>query len=135
VSIKKELSIVSAILLAIVAVILIWQPQSKISFFDLKIINDTNKTVTLQPCWDLVCLDTHGLPSHVLAPGHSVVDGGHFPTDRGGGVVVAIVKPGGKPGQFSSCLITGFAPNQNTGTIRVSHARKCYPQPGQQPTG
>ncbi len=120
----------SAILVPIFVVVLLLQPETKISFFDLKVVNDTHRSVTIQPCWDLVCLDTKGLPASVIAPGSSVHSAGHFPTDRGGEVVVAIRKPGGKPWEFSSCLITAFAPQQDTGVVRVSHARKCFRRPG-----
>ena len=113
-----------------VAVVFLFQPTSKISFFDLRVVNDTQRSVTIQPCWDLVCLDTHGLPDAVIAPGRSVQEGGHFPTDRGGAIVVAIRKPGGKPWEFSSCLISSFAAHQDTGVVRVSHARQCFPRPG-----
>ncbi len=48
--------------------ILLWRAgRSTISFFDLRVVNDTHRTVTIQPCWDLDCLDTHGLH----ACGHS----------------------------------------------------------------
>ena len=120
----------SAVLVLIFAVVFLLQPETKISFFDLKVVNDTHRTVTIQPCWDLVCLDTHGLPPAVIAPGSSVHSGGNFPTDQGAEIVVAIRKPGGKPWEFSSCLITGFAAHQDTGVVRVSHARKCFPRPG-----
>ena len=129
-SFRREILIALAVFVPIFVLVVVFRPVSKISFLNLRVVNDTHQSVRIQPCWDLVCLDTHGLPGAVIAAGRSVQEGGHFPTDRGGEVVVAIRKPGGKTWEFSSCMFKRFAPEQDTGVVRVSHARKCLPRPG-----
>jgi len=123
---RKELLIAAAVFVPIVAVILLWRPSSKITFFDLRIVNDTHRTVTVHPCWDLDCLDINGLPASVLRPGASVDSAGNFTTDVGHEIVVGIRKPGGKPWQFSACMMIATAPGQPTGVVRVSKARPCF---------
>lgn len=123
---RRELLVALAVFVPVFAVVLLWRPTSHVTFFDLKILNDTPRTVTVHPCWDLDCLDTHGLPESVLPPGGSVQSNGHFPIDTGHEIVVGIRKPGGKPWQFSSCMVTLAAPAQKAGVVRVSHARPCF---------
>ncbi len=124
---KKELLVAGCVLVPIVAVILLWRPSSKITFFNLRIVNDTQRSVTVQPCWDLTCLDVKGLSASELRPGRAVRSYGHFPTDSGHEIVVGIQKEGGKPWQFSSCMFITTAPGEQTGTVRVSKAKACLP--------
>jgi hypothetical protein len=109
----------------IVSLILLFGPNSKITFLDLRVVNDTHRTVTIQPCWDLDCLDIRGLQSSVIPPGRSVHVTGHYATDVPHEIAVGIRKPGGKPWQFSSCMITGTAAHQPKDLIRVSKAQPC----------
>src|SRR5947209_1545304 len=111
----------AAVFVPIFAVILIWRPSAKVTFFDLKIVNDTHRTVTVHPCWDIDCHDVVGLPASVLRPGRSVHSAGNFPTDSGHEIVVGIHKPGAEVNVFSSCIVTASAPGQKTGVVRVSH--------------
>jgi hypothetical protein len=123
---RKELLIGLAVFVPIFAVVLLWRPGQKISFLDLRIVNDTQRTVTVQPCWDADCLDIHGLHAAVLRPGRSVHATNQWPTDVGQGlIVVGIRKPSGNPRTFSACIVTASAPGQKTGLVRVSHARPC----------
>lgn len=103
--------------------------STQIHFLDLRVVNDTRRTVTVQPCWDFYCLDTLGLSAHVLKPGRSVHERDEFSTDIGKKIVVAIRKPGGKRWQFSACMITTFAPGQPSAVVRVSDARPCVSPP------
>ena len=115
-----------AVFVPIFLVIVLWRPTSRITWFDLRIVNNTSRTVTVQPCWDVDCLDIHGLQASTLRPGGSVHSSGHFATDAGHVIVTGIRKPGGDPRRFSSCIVTTSAPGQQTGLALVSHARPCF---------
>jgi hypothetical protein len=123
---RKELLIGLAVFVPIVAVILLWRPSAKISFLNLRILNDTHRTVTVQPCWDFDCLNINGLPASLLRPGGSVHSSGHFASNAGHEIVVGIRKPGGNPRKFSSCMMIGIAAGQTTGLVRVSRGRPCF---------
>jgi hypothetical protein len=125
-SLRRDFAIVLAATGVIVALILLFGPKSKISFLDLRVVNDTHRTVTIQPCWDLDCLDFRGLQPSVIQAGRSVHVTGHYATDVGHEIVVGIRKPGGKPWQFSSCMVTGTAAGQPKDVIRVSKAQPCF---------
>jgi hypothetical protein len=115
-----------AVFVPIFAVIVFWRPTSHITFLDLHIVNDTHETVTVQPCWDLDCLDIHGLRAEVLRPGGSVLATNQWPTDVGGEIATGIRKPGSNPRKFYGCIYTGAAPGQQTAIARVSHAHACF---------
>ncbi len=125
-SFRRDILIVLAIMAVSFTLILLFGPKSRITFFDLRVLNDTNRTVTVQPCWDLDCIDFHGLAPAVLRPGRSFHSTGHFPTDVGHLITLGIRKPGGKPGEFSSCLAKATAPGQQKGLVRVSSAQACF---------
>jgi hypothetical protein len=123
---RKEAVIFAAVFIPIIAVIVLWRPTSKIGFVDVRIVNDTHRTVTIQPCWDLNCLDIRGLQPHVVRPGRSVDVTGEYTSDVGHEIAIGIRKRGGKPWQFSSCVVTGTAAGQRIGLVRVSKAQPCF---------
>ena len=128
-SLRKELLIVGTILAVILTVILLWHPTRRITFFDLRIVNDTQRTVRVHPCWDINCINITGLPESTLRPGQSVHSSGNFATDVGNEIVVGIRKPGGKVWQFSSCMMITAPAGRQAGTVRVSKARPCFTGP------
>ena len=123
---RRDFLISGAITVSAFALIVLLGPSSKITFVDLLVVNDTGRTVTIQPCWDLDCLHIHGLSASVLRPGGTFHSAGNFPTDIGQQIVFGIRKPGGKPWQFSSCIVTVTAAGQQTGRVLVSNAQPCF---------
>jgi hypothetical protein len=126
-SVLRAFGVTLAIVLAILLLIFELRgcQTTRIEFLDLRVVNDTSHTVQIQPCWDLDCIDTHGLPSSVLRPGSSTQESGFWPNDVGGEAVVAVQRPGARPWQFHGCLIVVTAPGQKTGVVRVSQRRPC----------
>ena len=98
----------------------------KTAYFDLKDMNDTQRKVTVEQCWDLSCIDTHGLRPSVLPPGRSVHENREYLNDIGPLINVDIRKPGGNPFAFASCMYISFNSGQKTGLVRVSQARPCF---------
>ncbi len=101
----------------------------EIGYVDLRVVNNTPRTVQIQPCWDLDCLNTAGLRARILRPRESVHVGGQWPNDVDQKIVVAIQRPGAKPWQFEGCLVTLFRSGQKWGDVRVSHLRPCFTGP------
>ena len=98
----------------------------KTAYFDLKVMNDTQRKVTVEQCWDLSCIDTHGLRPSVLPPGHFVHENREYLNDIGRLINVGIRKPGGNPFDFESCMYITFEAGQKTGLVRVSQALPCF---------
>jgi hypothetical protein len=93
----------------------------EVQFFHLRVINDTDRVVTIQPCLDTDCLDTTGLPVTALRPGDSKDEGLWWVHAPGEKVAVAVLGPARK--QIIGCLITtqGLRP----GVVRASQQRPC----------
>lgn len=102
---------------------------TQIEFFDLRVVNDTHRTVQIQPCWDVDCRDTHSLPAKILRPRKAAHAGGKWSNDIGQEIVVAVRQPGAKPWQFEGCLVTQFSAGQKRGDVRVSRLRPCFTGP------
>jgi hypothetical protein len=100
--------------------------QHGIGWFHVRVVNDTRRPVTIQPCWDPDCLNFRGLPAAVIRPGAARTEPPAWPNDAGQQIVLAIHKPGGKPWQFAGCLVTSYVQGQTTGTVRVSQMRPCF---------
>lgn len=96
-------------------------------FFDLRVVNDTHRTATIRPCWDLDCLNMHGMPITVLRPGRSHHEDEWWANDTGLRVSVAVLKPGGR--RIVGCLITSYAQGQPSGVVRLSQERPCFHSP------
>ncbi len=123
---QKEALIFAAVFVPIFAVIVIWRPTSKISLLDLRVVNNTHQTVAVQPCWDVDCLDIHGLRAAVLRPGGSFHDSNQWPTDVGHEIALGIRAPGGNRRKFSACIVTFSQAGVKTGLARVSQAHPCF---------
>jgi hypothetical protein len=95
------------------------------SFLDLRVLNDTHRTVTVRSCWDLDCYNTRGFRPIVIGPGRSGHQAGEFAIDRGQELALAIGKPDAKSQRFSLCLTTWIAAGQKTGLVRISQAQPC----------
>ena len=117
------------LVLAIVIFALRGWSGTQIGFFDLRVVNDTHRTVQIQPCWDVDCHDTHGLRAKILRPGKAVFVRGDWANDIGQRIVVAVQRPGAKSWQFEGCLVTLFSARQKGGDVRVSQQRPCFTGP------
>ncbi len=91
-------------------------------FFDLRVVNDTHRTVKIQPCWDTYCLDMSKLPVTALPPGASHHEASWWPNDSGDQVSVAVRSPGRRG---FLCLTTTYGPGQPSGVVRVSRRAPC----------
>lgn len=124
----RDLAISLGTVIVLVSVILVFGRSCQsgvLGSLELRVVNDTARTVQIQPCWDVQCLDTHGLPPAVLRPRASK-DETWLPNVGGGVVVVGVQRPGAKPWQIAGCLISTYAPGQKLGTVRLSQQRACF---------
>jgi hypothetical protein len=94
-------------------------------FFNFRVVNDSQRAVKVQPCWDFYCLDTKKMPVTPLQPGASHNEDSWWPNDTGDKVTVIILGPHGK---HAACLVTSFFAGERTKTIPVSQAVPC-PRP------
>jgi hypothetical protein len=118
------LIVVTVVLAAIAATALFGfsvDPASLDNFFDLRVINDTDHAVKIQPCWDRLCHDTTGMPIDRVAPG-AYRDEAAWSNEVGTrvGVVVFTI-----PSRTKKCLRVRYAIGQRKGIIRVSTAHRC----------
>ena len=112
-----------------VAAVLMWEfgPANSIRFMRMRIVNDTQRTVKVQPCWDIDCIDIHSLSSSILRPG-DVVRGGslwEWEDDLGHVISVAVLKPSAEAFQFDGCVVRVFEPHTKVGVFRVSQLTTC----------
>ena len=103
-------------------------------FFDLRVVNNTHRTVRIRPCWDVNCLDMSGMRVAVLRPGDTQDEGSLWTNDAGEEVSVAVLGPVGKQ-HIIGCLITSFKPGQPKGLVRMSQERPCISGPEGGPGG
>ena len=124
----KTLFVCVVLIAAMAGLILAFGPNHSIGFMRLKVVNDTQRTVTIQPCWDRACLDHGGLQPVVVPPGGMPhVAGKKFPNDVPEALVVAIVRPGGQDfPPFAGCVMDTFPPGTKVAVFRVSEARVCF---------
>jgi hypothetical protein len=96
-------------------------PSPLSSFFDLRVVNDTNHSVKIEPCWDPSCRDTTGMPTDTVNAG-AYRDEAAWSNSAGGTVAVAVIdaKSGSR-----KCLPVRYERGQKKGRVRVSGARRC----------
>jgi len=121
---------ISIVLVAIAAVLIIeFGPNQAIGFMRIKVVNDTERTVKIQPCWDIDCLQRNGLPTTIVPPHRSPIVASKWPNDVWNQVSIGVVKPSTvviRPP--AECVIRVFAPGTVVGVIRVSE-RTLVPCP------
>ena len=110
-----------------IAVVLGWAfgPSKAIGFMRLKVINDTQRAVTVQPCWDANCLQTRGLRPTVVHPGEGKKIAGKFVDDMGHLISVGILKPGKGYREIDGCVVRWFDPHTKVGVLRLSQRGAC----------
>ena len=115
--------------IVVVAGALMWEfgPDNSIGFLRMKVVNDTNHTVKIQPCWDIGCNDVHNLPVTIVHPGESPKVAGKSPNDFWQWVTVAVLEPDADESDrnWDGCLLNVFPPHLKVGVLFVSNEAKC----------
>jgi hypothetical protein len=101
-----------------------WHDQ-RIGFMRLEVVNDTQRAVKVQPCWDLDCYDTIGLHSSTLRPGDSRRVAGQWANNRPQRISVAILSPHATEMDYDGCVISSFPPGTKKGIVHVSRMGDC----------
>ena len=96
-------------------------PASPSSFFDLRTINDTSATVSLQACTDVHCRDRPFGVTDVASPGSSV-DQGYWNDVAAGGVAAVRISRGVS---VVGCVGVRFVRGQRRAVVFVSRAHPC----------
>jgi hypothetical protein len=125
-------SLICAVLVAAgTGMIFAFGPNHAILFTHSKVVNDTNRTLTVQPCWDAACFDRRRLSPVVVPPGGTPRVAGRFANDVPQSIVVAILRPG-QPDYppFASCVIGHFPPGTKVAVLRLSQSQQCPKDPG-----
>lgn len=97
-------------------------PAPLSEFFDLTVVNDTGHSLRFQPCWDVRCTDTTGMPIDTLAPGASRRTA---PWSNSVGGTVGLREIALDSGKVVGCLTIRFKKGQENGTAALSLARPC----------
>ena len=118
-------ALISLVLVAIGAVLMIeLGPSNSIGFMRFRVINDTKRTLKIQPCWDLDCLDRIGLRPSIIPPRSSpLVGGNRWELDNtfGAQITVAVLEPNETVAPpFAHCVVSLFPPQTKVGVIRVT---------------
>jgi hypothetical protein len=118
-------ALISLTLVAIGALLMIeLGPANAIGFFPVRVINDTKRTLKIQPCWDLDCLDSIGLATTTIPPHHTPIVGGpkwQWENTGWQQITVAVLKPTDDPlPPFDRCVVSLFPPKTRVGIIRVT---------------
>lgn len=115
--------------IVVVAGALMWEfgPNNSIGFLRMKIVNDTNRTVKIQPCWDIGCNDVRTLPAVIVHPGERSKVAGKSPNDYWQWVTVAVLEPDADESgrNWDGCLLNSFPPHLKVGVLFVSNEVKC----------
>ena len=119
-----------SMVLVVVAGVLMWEfgPTTKIGFMRLKVVNDTKRAVNIQPCWDLRCWDTHGLPDQIVRPGEAKKVSSRWADDRWTLVSVGVLPSNvdiREAENVEGCLVNVFPPHTRVAVFFVSNERKC----------
>src|SRR5471032_1475910 len=110
---------------AVLAMFLLRDKGSSIGFMGLRVVNDTQQTVRVQPCWDPACTNTIGLHEAVLHPGASKRVPNQWANNTPEEIVVGVLRPHAEAMHFSGCVVEFFPPGENVAVIRVSHQGVC----------
>ena len=110
-----------------VAAVLMWQlgPSHSIGFMSLRVVNDTDHAVKIQPCWDIRCWDSHGLSDTVVPPGEARRVSSEWEDDMSHPISVAVLQPRAEMPQWDGCLVNTFPPHRKVGVFRVSNEQPC----------
>lgn len=123
---------ISLVGLMVAALFLFKGNGAAMGYMGLEVVNDTNKPVRVQPCWDLACFDTVGLHESVLQPGARKRVHGTWPNVTPQEIVVGVMKLHAEPMHFTGCMLRYFQPGATMGLMHVS---KLYPCPTSDPGG
>ena len=129
-------ALVSLAIVAVVAAVgFAFAPNFSIEFMRLKVVNDTEQTLKIQPCWDANCWNRIGLDPTIVPPHHTPIVDSRWENTYWRRISVAVLKPN-EPivAPFDECVVTDFPPGQKVGVIRVS-AKTVVPCPELSPAG
>ena len=116
---------------------LMWQfgQGTAIGFMHLKVVNDTQHPVKIQPCWDARCWDTHGLQDTVVPAGKARRVTSEWEDDMGHLISLAVLQPRAEVPRWDGCLVNVFPPHQRVAVFFVSNQRPCLTGGGGPGTG
>lgn len=119
-------ALVSALVCGVAAVLMIeFGPTNRIGLMRVKVVNDTNRAVKIQPCWDRDCHDTRGLPEKVMGPGKRGMVSGQWADDQVQTISVGVLEPKDSVPHFDGCLVQTYAPHQKVAVFYVSWETSC----------
>lgn len=120
---------IALVLVAIGAVLIIkFGPNQAIGFMRIEVRNDTNKTVQVQPCWDINCNNHLGLDPTIVPPGkHPIVGGDRYQweNDVWHGISIAVLKPTATAPDFEGCVVDSPPKYAKVWVFRVSRMGAC----------
>ena len=99
------------------------------TFMSIRVVNDTQRTLRIQPCWDLNCDNTIGLPDAIFRPGDSKRVAGKWVNNVPEQVVIGILRPHAEAFHYEGCVLRFFEPGKKVGVIRVSREGPCLNVP------
>ena len=116
---------IALVLVAIGAVLMFkFGPNNSRGIMRLRVVNDTERTLKIQPCWDLDCVDRIGLTPTIIPPHHHPMVGGKYwqwENTYWLNITVAVLKPNETAyPPYAHCVVTLIAPKQEVGVIRVT---------------
>lgn len=115
-------AMISAVLVAIGAVLIIeFGPNNSIGFMHLKVINNTERALKIQPCWDIGCLNRVGLAATVIPPHRTPILPKQWENTYWQTISVVVLKPSeSTEPPFEACVVTDIPPKRKVGVIRVT---------------
>ena len=119
-------AVISALICGVAAVLMLeFGPANAIGLMRLKVVNNTNRTVRVQPCWDLNCHDTLGLRDSIVRPGQRANVSSEWADDVVESISIAVLKPAASVPNFEGCLVNTFMPHVKVGVFYVSTETTC----------
>ena len=99
---------------------------SAAGFMSVRVVNDTTRTVKVQPCWDAACFDILGVKERTLRPGASWrIPRFEWVNNFPELIVLGVLKPYAEPMHFNGCLLAFFPPRTDEAVFHVSLKGQC----------
>jgi hypothetical protein len=115
-----------AIVFVVVAGLFLFRTRGySISYMRIRVVNDTQRTVKVQPCWDLACYETINMRQAIVRAGSSRLITGLWSDDAPHTVVVGVLRPRAEAFHFEGCLHGFFNPGLKVGLMHVSQEGIC----------